>query len=146
MVTSPEGLGPKKDYAGECQQHIQKKTNRHSVTLIISFFSELQLYETPESSLSPRELRRKYAVVIMTGVVPWLRLALSKGPNRVGISPHTWGRKQIQFPKRTMDTVQKPNNSECHTLSEPFRIYLFVLLTVTPYLHRYSFWKLWHWN
>jgi hypothetical protein len=24
MVTSPKGLGPKKDYAGECQQHIQK--------------------------------------------------------------------------------------------------------------------------
>jgi hypothetical protein len=24
MVKSPKGLGPKKDYAGECQQHIQK--------------------------------------------------------------------------------------------------------------------------
>jgi hypothetical protein len=24
MVTSPKGLGPKNDYAGECQQHIQK--------------------------------------------------------------------------------------------------------------------------
>jgi hypothetical protein len=24
MVTSPKGLGPKKDYAGECEQHIQK--------------------------------------------------------------------------------------------------------------------------
>jgi hypothetical protein len=24
MVTSPMGLRPKKDYAGECQQHIQK--------------------------------------------------------------------------------------------------------------------------
>jgi hypothetical protein len=37
---------------------------------------------------------------------------------RVGISAHTLGRKQIQFPKRsvlnnrTMDTVQKPSNSE----------------------------------
>jgi hypothetical protein len=36
--------------------------------------------------------------------VVWLRLALSKGPNRVGaFSPFltffTWGRKQIQFPK-----------------------------------------------
>jgi hypothetical protein len=34
-------------------------------------------------------------------VVQWLRLALSKGPNWVGVfSPFTWGRKQIQFPKR----------------------------------------------
>jgi hypothetical protein len=24
MATSPKGLGPKIDYAGECQQHIQK--------------------------------------------------------------------------------------------------------------------------
>jgi hypothetical protein len=51
-------------------------------------------------------------------MVQWLRLALSQGPNRVGVSfpvievssvtgteqsrcfhPHTWGRKQIQFPK-----------------------------------------------
>jgi hypothetical protein len=24
MVMSPNGFGPKKDYAGECQQHIQK--------------------------------------------------------------------------------------------------------------------------
>jgi hypothetical protein len=33
--------------------------------------------------------------------VQWLRLALSKGPNWVGVfSPtFTWGRKQIQFPK-----------------------------------------------
>jgi hypothetical protein len=29
-----------------------------------------------------------------------LRLALPKGPNWVGIFPLTWGRKQIQFPKR----------------------------------------------
>jgi hypothetical protein len=31
--------------------------------------------------------------------VQWLRLALSQGPNWVGISPLTWGRKQNQFPK-----------------------------------------------
>jgi hypothetical protein len=31
----------------------------------------------------------------------WLRLALSNGPNGVGVShPFTWRRKQIQFPKR----------------------------------------------
>jgi hypothetical protein len=29
-----------------------------------------------------------------------LRLDLFKGPNRVGVSPLNWGRKQILFPKR----------------------------------------------
>jgi hypothetical protein len=29
-----------------------------------------------------------------------VRAALSKGPNRVGVSPLTWGRKHIHFPKR----------------------------------------------
>jgi hypothetical protein len=38
----------------------------------------------------------------MTGVVQWLRLALSKGPNWGGISRHTWGRKQIEFPKHSV--------------------------------------------
>jgi hypothetical protein len=33
--------------------------------------------------------------------IQWLRLALSNGPKRVGVyHPLTWGRKQIQFPKR----------------------------------------------
>jgi hypothetical protein len=52
----------------------------------------------------------------------WLRLALSKGPNRVSVSPLTWGRKQIRFQNtvfsiflqyRTMDKFQRPGNSEC---------------------------------
>jgi hypothetical protein len=30
----------------------------------------------------------------------WLRSSVSKGPNRVGVSPLTWDGKQIQFPKR----------------------------------------------
>jgi hypothetical protein len=67
--------------------------------------------------------------------VQWLWLALSKGPNRVGV-PLTWGRKQIQFPKRrvfifkffrirTMDEVRKPFNSMCYTpSSEPYKTYL----------------------
>jgi hypothetical protein len=40
--------------------------------------------------------------VNLTEVVQWLRLALPKGPNWVGVFSHTfiWGRKQIQFPKR----------------------------------------------
>jgi hypothetical protein len=54
-------------------------------------------------------------------LVQWLRLVLSKGPNWVGVFSHfTWGRKQIQFPKRrvfysleyrTMEKVPKPSNS-----------------------------------
>jgi hypothetical protein len=54
-------------------------------------------------------------------------LALSKGPNRIGFS-RTWGRKQIQLPKRrvslglffntrTMDIVRKLNISESYTPS-----------------------------
>jgi hypothetical protein len=60
-----------------------------------------------------------------------LRLAFSKGPDTVGVSPFMWGWKQIQFPKhcvlwvfeyRTMDKVQKRSNSECYTPSS--RIYI----------------------
>jgi hypothetical protein len=64
--------------------------------------------------------------------IQWFKLALSKGLNRVGVSPLTWGQKQVQFPKlyilqfleyRTLDEVQKPNNSECYAPSlEQFRI------------------------
>jgi hypothetical protein len=32
-------------------------------------------------------LRCLYSLVFLTWVVQWLRLALSKGPNRVGVSP-----------------------------------------------------------
>jgi hypothetical protein len=32
--------------------------------------------------------------------VHWLRLAFPEGPNSVVVSPLTWGREQIQFPKR----------------------------------------------
>jgi hypothetical protein len=72
----------------------------------------------------------------------WLRLALSKGPNWVGVfPPHTWGEKQIQFPKRrvflsleyrTMEKVQKPSNCDCDTpSSEPYRIYFYSNITKT---------------
>jgi hypothetical protein len=56
------------------------------------------------------------AVVTLTWVVQWLRLALSKGRNRVVVFNLSWGRKLIQFPKRcafyileyrTMDEVQQ---------------------------------------
>jgi hypothetical protein len=65
----------------------------------------------------------------------WLGLALCKGPNRIGFS-RTWGRKQIQFPKRrvslslffntrTMDRVRKLNIPESYTpSSESYSNYL----------------------
>jgi hypothetical protein len=57
----------------------------------------------------------------------WLRLAVSEGPNRVGVPPFlpsfTWGCKQNQFPKRrnfncsyfilrTIEKLQKPTTSQ----------------------------------
>jgi hypothetical protein len=74
------------------------------------------------------------AVFLPAEVVQWLRLARSKGPIWVGVSPpFTWRRKKNQLPKhrdfiflyfiRTMDKVQKTINSQCHIpSSEPFRI------------------------
>jgi hypothetical protein len=59
-------------------------------------------------------------------LVQWLRLALSKGHNRVGVFPPAWGRKQIQFPKRcvfyftecqTMVKVWTPSDSEWKIMS-----------------------------
>jgi hypothetical protein len=52
------------------------------------------------------------AVVVLTGVIQWWQLALSKELNRVRVSLVTWAQKQIQLPKRCVDKVQKPSNSE----------------------------------
>jgi hypothetical protein len=63
-----------------------------------------------------------------------LRLALSKEPNRVGVSlpsPEDGNRSSFRnfvfcyyLEFRTMNKVQKPSHSECYTpLSEPFRRY-----------------------
>jgi hypothetical protein len=35
-------------------------------------------------------------------ILDWLRLTLSMGPNRVGISPLIWGQEQTWFPKRVL--------------------------------------------
>jgi hypothetical protein len=59
--------------------------------------------------------------VNLTEVVQWLRLALSKGPNWVGVfsPPFSWGWKQFQFPKHrvfyfleywTMEKSKKSSN------------------------------------
>jgi hypothetical protein len=76
-----------------------------------------------------------YRLITLDGFINHYKLALSNGPNRAGVScPLTWGRKQIQFPKRcvllfleyrTMDKVQKPSSPERHVpSSEPFKVYL----------------------
>jgi hypothetical protein len=68
----------------------------------------------------------------------WWRLALSEGPKWGVFSNFTWGRKQIQFPKRrvfysleyrTMEKVQKPSNSVLYTIVrtlQNLRIILFL--------------------
>jgi hypothetical protein len=53
------------------------------------------------------------AVTTQTWVFQWLRLALSKGPYRVGVPP-SWGRKQIQF-LWTKDKAQKSSKSDSYT-------------------------------
>jgi hypothetical protein len=71
--------------------------------------------------------------VNLTGVVQWLRLALSKGPNWVGVffppSPEDEKRSSFRnvvfaLPRtRTMEKVQQPSNSVCYTpSSESFKI------------------------
>jgi hypothetical protein len=69
---------------------------------------------------------------ILNDYVHWLKLALSKGPNRVGVSIPSPEDGNIQFPNRcifsylefrTMDKVQKCSTG-CYTPSSgPFRLY-----------------------
>jgi hypothetical protein len=106
-----------------------------SLSILISclyMFYHIFIAYFPVISLRQSLVSSSYvALVILTWIVQWLRLVLSKGPKRVGIL--IWGRKQIWFPKRcvlyffleyrTMDKVQEPCKCECHTpLSERFRI------------------------
>jgi hypothetical protein len=65
------------------------------------------------------------AVMTLTGVVQWLRLALSKGPNWAGIFLPHLRTEQIPFPThcifwfleyQMLDKAQKPSNSEDSTL------------------------------
>jgi cytochrome b561 len=54
-------------------------------------------------------------IYILLGVplIQWLRLALSKGPNKVGFSlPLTWRRKQIQFPKCSLKFFRIPEDGQ----------------------------------
>jgi hypothetical protein len=81
-------------------------------------------------------------------LVQWLRLALSKEPNTVVVSPSSedgnnssfWNVVFSSFSKYwTMDEVWKLSNSEHYTpSSEPFRIYMF-----TQTCHCSLFWLSW---
>jgi hypothetical protein len=56
------------------------------VHALMSYFFKIQFILPPMPRLSE--------------LVQWSRSALSMGPNWVGVFILTWGRKQIQFPKR----------------------------------------------
>jgi hypothetical protein len=70
-------------------------------------------------------------------MVQYIRLALSKGPKRVGVSLpspedgniYSFGNVVFSsdFEFRTVDEVHKPRNSECYVpSSEPIRFYLYL--------------------
>jgi hypothetical protein len=81
----------------------------------------------------------------------WLRLALSKGPNSLGVffpSPEERTRSSLRnvafsnYLYRTMGEVHNPNNSECCTTSlEPFRLRSYCCFKVRncPLITDYSF-------
>jgi hypothetical protein len=61
-----------------------------------NFIAYFSVMSRPQSLVSGVYI----AVVILTWTTQWLKLACSTGPNRVRVSLLTWGRKQIQVPKR----------------------------------------------
>jgi hypothetical protein len=84
--------------------------------------------------------------------IQWMNLALSNGPNRVGVfSPLTWGWKQIQLQKHSvlkcsleyhmMKKVQKSSNPDCYApLSQPHtECRFFLVLAKTQYEHCITF-------
>jgi hypothetical protein len=80
--------------------------------------------------------------IAFCSIVQWLRLALSKGPNTVGVplplrteadpvSETSCYLVILDF--WTMDEVQKPITSQCYIpSSEPFRIYMKLLIMQFP--------------
>jgi hypothetical protein len=83
------------------------RRDRHPVDILSlsrSFLASLELWTLlrpkPNFSLTD-DTCKEFAMKGWSWFVQWLRLALCKGPNWVGVScPLTWRRKQIQFPKR----------------------------------------------
>jgi hypothetical protein len=117
--------------------YLTKRSNKNYqvcvcvIIIVIVIFPVISLWQ----SLVPGTY---IAVVILTKFVQWLRLALSKGPNWLGVLSPPPTRLQdvnrssfqnIVFSSsleyRTMDKVQNLGNSACYTpSSEPFGIYL----------------------
>jgi hypothetical protein len=73
-------------------------------------------------------LRWLNSCVNLAQVIQWLRSALSKGPNEVGVLPLTWGQKKIQFSKRrvfyfqeyrTTEKVKKKKDSNSGAIIQP---------------------------
>jgi hypothetical protein len=106
----------------------------HRMIRFLDFFHRPVFWRTENTTF------RKVDLFPCSGdtVVQWLNLALYKGPKWVGIfTPFTWGRKQIQFPKRRvlyslefrmMEKVLKSNNF----------IYLYHLLVSSGGLMEYA--------
>jgi hypothetical protein len=60
MVTSPKGLGPKEDYAGDDQQHIQKTdpSSRQSGRTTKQDRNCQRLIKAPDGCFAPRQTGR----------------------------------------------------------------------------------------
>jgi hypothetical protein len=84
-----------------CMWNFQQSTNTRKVEISHSLYSELLGFWTLSISdiLETRKHNISETVSISVLRNRWFKLALSKGPNRVGSSPLTWGQEQIQFPK-----------------------------------------------
>jgi hypothetical protein len=99
-------------------------------------------FNTKEHNISETGYVSVFIWEVQISTFQWLWLAFSIGPNTVGVSqPLTWGRKQIELPKRcvlqcsseywTVDKVQNPRNRERYTpSSETF----FFLWRYSPHL------------
>jgi hypothetical protein len=117
------------DFSTSSLIHKLLKTHENNIMKMAGWFPVWTIYSFPHTVCSPGKwqlftyrLERILTMVYVvqnsqnfSGLFPsscipknttfrkeWLRLALSKGPNWVGLfSPtFTWGRKHIQFPKR----------------------------------------------
>jgi hypothetical protein len=103
-----------------------------SLSLLVSDLCTVFVVHVPVFSLRQNLVSSIYVpVVILTWVVQWLRLALSKGPNRVGVSPSPDDRNWSSFPNvvfcsvleyQMMVKVKKTSNSHFYYVS-PFSAY-----------------------
>jgi hypothetical protein len=99
-------------------------------------FQKLDIFPfSGEGREIPTVLQTNRNLISVTG--PLMRLALSKKPNRVGVSlPLSEDGHRPSFRKavfssylelRTVDKVQTPSDSECYTpSSELFRFYIYI--------------------